>query len=518
MAKELVINVIPESFRIALLDNGTLLEYHVEDKESKFVVGDVYLGVVKKVAPSLNAAFVDIGYAKEAFLHYSDLGPQFKSTDFFLRSASKVKKHACGLDDFVIQPSIDKLGKIGDVLSKDQRVLVQVTKEPISAKGPRLMSSISIAGRYIIVTPFVNRISISKKIASIEERKRLERLMLSMKPKNFGVIVRTVAEGKDAAELDRDIKDSLKIWEDGVSNLSSAVPKDKIIGEKHRTFSILRDMLNESFDNIVVDDKAVYDDIKQYILRIAPEKEKILNCHQGKTKLFEQYGIEKQIKLLFGKTVSLESGGYLVIEHTEAMHVVDVNSGSATQNEESHADASLRINIAAAKEVCRQLRLRDMGGIIVVDFIDLQSAEHRELLHEEVKKHLKTDRSKTKSLPLSKFGIMQITRQRVRPEMNIVTREQCPSCNGAGEIKASVSISENIEKNVELLFSIQNEKALTIFLHPYLYSYFVSGLPSRRIKWFLKYKKWVKLEEDSSLTITEFKIYNKDGMELELKH
>ena len=343
MANELVINATQNGFRIALLKDRGLLEYHIEAKDNKFTVGDIYLGTIKKLASSLNASFIDIGYKKDAFLHYSDLGPQFNSLNKFMQLVTKGKHPGHELNQFDLEPDIDKLGKISEVLARNQHILVQVVKEPIANKGPRLSAELSMAGRYIILVPFINTVNISKRITSSEERNRLLRLITSIKPNDFGVIVRTAAEGREAAKLDKDLKDLLEKWEEGVNKLNKALPKDKIIGEMNRASSILRDMLNESFDNIFVDDKKAYDEIKQYIKKIAPEKEKIVRHYQGKTKLFEHLGIERQLKMLFGQTVNLESGGYLIIEHTEAMHVIDVNSGNKTTTEEDQEEMVLQV-------------------------------------------------------------------------------------------------------------------------------------------------------------------------------
>lgn len=516
MANELVINATKNGHRIALLKDGALLEYHIDERDDKFKVGDICLGTIKKLVPGLNAAFVDIGYEKDAFLHYIDLGQQFNSLNKFTKLVKSRRNVRYDLSNFNIEPDIDKLGKISQVLSKNQHILVQIVKEPISSKGPRLACELSMAGRYIILLPFTNAISISKKIASSEERKRLVRLISSIKPKNFGVIIRTVAEGKEVAELDKDFKYLLKKWEGGVKKLKTAIPRDKVIGEVNRTTSILRDMLNESFDNIVVDDKKIYEETKRYIKNVAPQKEKIVKLYQGKIKLFEQFGIERQIRALFGQTVNVEGGGYLVIEHTEAMHVIDVNSGHTCTVEEDQETTALNVNLTAAKEITRQLRLRDLGGIIVVDFIDMRRLENRRHLYQKMKEYMKEDRSKTTILPLSRFGLMQITRQRVRPEMSVTTKELCPTCRGTGKIDASILASDRIEKNLEFILRHQNERNITLFVHPYLYAYFTKGLFSRRLKWLLKYKKWMKLEEDSSLGITDFRFVNKRGEEIEL--
>jgi len=515
LASELVISTTQDGFRIALLKDGELIEYHTEEKDSKFTVGDIYLGTVKKLAHNLNASFIDIGYKKDAFLHYSDLGPQFQSVANFMQLAINGKISTHNLNEFTIAPSIDKLGKVSEVLQRNQSILVQIIKEPISTKGPRLSAEIALAGRYMILMPFSNAINVSKKIASSEEKKRLLRLVSSIKPKNFGLIIRTAAAEKEVSKLVQDLKELVERWEEGVKKLYKAIPRDRIIGEINRASSILRDMLNENFDNIVIDDKTAYTEIKEYIKTIAPEKESIVKKYQGKTRLFEHVGIEKQLKMLFGQTVNIPGGGYLIIEHTEAMHVIDVNSGNSTI-EKDQEDMALGINLAAAKEIARQLRLRDMGGIIVIDFIDIKNLENRRKLYQKVKEYMKADRSKVTILPLSKFGLMQITRQRVRPATNLITQEQCPACAGTGKIAASILVSDQIEKSLQLLLNNQNEPKVTLFLHPYLYAYFTTGLFSKRLKWLLKYKKWITLAEDSSLGITEYKFVNKQGDEIEL--
>ncbi|MBX9853577.1 MAG: Rne/Rng family ribonuclease [Cytophagaceae bacterium] len=517
MSTELFINSTQKGERIALLKDRRLVECHYEDNAQRFTVGDIYLGTVKKVVPGLNAAFIDIGYEKDAFLHYLDLGPQIRSLLKYVKLVrSNNPKSSPRLNQFALEKDIDKNGKISQVLSKNQQILVQVVKEPISSKGPRLSCELSIAGRYIVLVPFSNVISVSKKIVQKEERQRLVRLLTSIKPDKMGIIIRTVAEGKDVAELDKDLRNLVKKWEDGFKVLKTAKPRDRVIGELDRASSILRDMLNESFDSVTVDTKEIYDEIKSYIRSIAPDKEKILKLHQGKTKLFEVAGIEKQLKSLFGKSVSLPGGGYLIIEHTEALHVIDVNSGNKSNTETDQEQTALNVNIEAAKEIARQLRLRDMGGIIVVDFIDMKKSDNRRIIYERMKEEMKDERSKFVILPLSKFGLMQITRQRVRPEMNIATMETCPTCNGTGKITASILVSDMIETNLEYIFNKQNEKKVAIVAHPYLHAYFTQGFISRRVKWYLKYKKWVHIEKDTSLGVTQYKFLNQLGEEIEI--
>jgi ribonuclease G len=517
LSNELIINVTQNGGRIALLRDKNLIEFHQENTNENFVVGDIFLGTVRRIVPGLNAAFVDIGYEKDAFLHYLDLGPNIRSLNKFVKLHQSKKSPNVKVNDFKMEPQIEKLGKITDVLKTNQQILVQVVKEPISTKGPRLSCELSLAGRYIVLVPFSGSVNVSKKVTDNSERKRLVKLLSSIKPENFGVIVRTVAETKDVAELDKDLTDLVTLWEKGIAKLPVAKPRDKVIGEMNRANSLLRDILNESFDSIMVDDKEVYEEIKDYIKEIAPDKEKIVKLYSGKAKVFEAYGIEKQLKMLFGQTVSMASGGYLVIEHTEALHVIDVNSGNKSSGEADQETTAFNVNTEAAAEIARQLRLRDMGGIIVIDFIDMKNPEHKRLLYEQMKKEMKTDRAKYTILPLSKFGLMQITRQRVRPELNIVTMEKCPSCNGTGKITASISIADQLEAKLDYILTKQNESGISLIVHPYLHAYFTKGLFSIRFKWFLKYRKWVKVEQDSSLSITEFHFKNAQEQVIEVQ-
>ena len=516
MSNELVINSTQEGSRIALLKDKSLVEFHHEVESNKFTVGDIYLGTVKKVVAGLNAAFIDIGYEKDAFLHYLDLGPQIKTLNRYSKGIQTKKIDTHQLGKVKREPDIDKLGKISQVLTKGQQILVQVVKEPISTKGPRLSCELSIAGRYLILVPFSDVINISKKITDKNERKRLTRLISSIKPEGFGVIIRTVASTKEVAELDRDLQNLVDLWAEGIKKLPEAKSRDKIIGEMSRASSILRDVLNESFDSIITDDKDMYEEVKSYIHTIAPEKERIVKYYNGKAKIFESLGIEKQLKSLFGQSVSVPGGGYLIIEHTEALHVIDVNSGNKSNSESDQEATALTVNQNAAAEIARQLRLRDMGGIIVVDFIDMRKADNKKAIYQKMREEMKLDRAKHTILPLSKFGLMQITRQRVRPELNIATTEICPTCGGSGKIAPTVLVADQVEKHIEYLLVKQNESKLTVALHPYLQAYFTKGIMSQQMQWFMKYKKWVNLEKDSSLGLVDYHFYNKAGEEIEL--
>jgi len=514
--KELIINSGPSEVDIALLEDKTLVELNKEKSNSGFAVGDIYLGKVRKIMPGLNAAFVDVGYEKDSFLHYLDLGPQVLSLNKLTRLVLQGKIRSSALANFTIEKEIEKTGKITGVLTAGQQVLVQVAKEPISTKGPRVSSELSFAGRYVVLVPFSNRISVSQRIKSAEERNRLKRLIQSIKPVNFGVIIRTIAEHKKVADLDNDLKNLVEKWDNMVQRLIKARPPQKIVSEIDRTSAILRDILNESFHSIVLNDQTLFEDTKNYIRSIAPEKVNIVKLYKGKVPIFESFGIDKQIKNSFGKIVTIRSGIYLIIEHTEALHVIDINSGHRVNKENSQEENALAVNLEAATELARQLRLRDMGGIIVIDFIDMKSSANRRKLYSKLKEEMAKDRAKHTILPPSKFGLVQITRQRVRPEMNVEIVEKCPTCNGSGEIKPSVLFIDELENNLRYLIHDQNEKNPTLALHPFLFSYLTKGLYSKQVKWYFKYKTWIRIKANPACHFLEYHFFNKNNDEIKM--
>jgi ribonuclease G len=513
---ELIIDVRSSEVAIALLEDKQLVELNKEKSNIQFSVGDIYLGKVKKIMPGLNAAFVDVGYEKDAFLHYLDLGPQFRSFNKFLQIAQSKKGKVLPIPKFKLEPEIDKEGKIANILNSGQTVLVQIAKEPISTKGPRLSSEISIAGRNIVLLPFSDKVSISQKITSQEERKRLKRLLESIVPKNFGVIVRTAAEGKKVAILDAELRNLIKKWELAYEKIKVSPVPGIIVSELKRTSAIIRDMLNVSFNSIYVNEESIYDDIKEYIGTIAPEKEKIVKLYNGKVPIFENFSIDKQLKGLFGKTVSFKSGAYLIIEHTEALHVIDVNSGNRSKAGNDQETNALEVNLAAAEEITRQLRLRDMGGIIVVDFIDMHQNENRQLLFDRVKELMSRDRTKHNILPLTKFGLMQITRQRVRPEMHIETLEKCPTCKGSGDISAAVILDEEVENKLAFLVNEKEIKKLILKTHPFFAAYLTKGIFSKRFKWTRTYNCSLKVIPISSFSFLEYNFLDHNENEIEL--
>jgi ribonuclease G len=515
--KELIINSTPQGVEIALLEDKKLVELHNEKTDASFGVGDLYLGKVKKLIPGLNAAFIDVGFEKDAFLHYTDLSPYARSILKFTQLAI-VDKSEKGFDfsKFDVEPEIIKTGKITEVLSGKPNVLVQILKEPIAAKGPRLSCEISLPGRFVVLTPFNDIVAVSKKIHSGEERKRLQRIVESIKQKNYGVIVRTAAEGKNTAELHEDLVSLIDTWQAIQKNLKGAVAPAKILSEQTKATSMLRDLLTEDFNKIVVNDKAIYQETKNYIQKIAPEKAEIVSMYQNGSSVFDHYGITKQVKSAFGKTVNLNSGAYLIIEHTEALHVIDVNSGykSVSNNQEENA---LQTNLEAAEEIARQLRLRDIGGIIVVDFIDMKLPENKKKLQDAMDGFMRTDRAKHAVLPISKFGLMQITRQRMRPEVNINTSEVCPTCNGTGKISSTLLLVDEIEKKLLYLVTHQH-KNLTLFVNPIVHSHLTKGwfFNSIKYKWNKKFKTKINILPNNNYHLIEFHFFDQNEEEIKI--
>ncbi|MEE9373718.1 MAG: Rne/Rng family ribonuclease [Saprospiraceae bacterium] len=515
MEKELVINSHDNSVDIALLEDSKLVELHQEELDNAFNVGDVFLGFVKRLMPGLNAAFIEIGHPKDAFLHYTDCGPQLSSVLKYTDLIVKKKVNTSKLDNFLIPPEIDKNGKIDKVLRNRQPILVQVLKEPISTKGPRLTCEITIPGRFVVLTPFSNVVAVSKKIGSSEERQRLKNLVESIKPKNFGVIVRTAAEGKKVAGLHEDISQLSRKWDEIYKKLYGANKYVKVLSELDKSVTMLRDVMNDSFNRIVVNDPEMHANIKHYLGGVAKDKLKILNLHKGKRPLFDQFGISRQIKASFGKSPTMKSGAYLVIEHTEAMHVIDVNSGPKIKKTDQETSA-ISVNLEAAEEIARQLRLRDLGGLIIIDFIDMRNAENKTKLVKVMKKQMSMDRAQHTILPLSKFGLMQITRQRTRPEININTSEKCPSCSGSGRVSPTILITDDVERKAKLIIDSGSKSKFAIHCHPFISTYLKSGFPSIRMKWFQKFGRWIKIIPNQTYGVNEYKFFNQNEDEIRI--
>ncbi len=515
MEKELIINSTEESVEIALLEDRRLVELHQEKKGNSFNVGDIFLGTIKKTMPGLNAAFVDIGHPRDAFLHYTDCGPTLSSVINYTQGSIKNKIRSHKLDTFEIPPEIDKRGSIDKVLKKGDFLLVQILKEPISTKGPRLSCEITIPGRYVVLSPFKNVVAVSKKLSSDEERTRLKKLTDSIKPKNFGVIVRTAAEGKKVADIHEDILDLMAKWEQIYTKIRGAKKYKKVLKELDKSESIMRDLISEDFNRVVTNDSESYANMKDFLGGFSKERQKILDLYKGKRDIFDHYGISKQIKSSFGKTYTMRSGAYLVIEHTEAMHVIDVNSGPKMKNTDQET-AAIQVNLEAAEEIARQMKLRDLGGIVIIDFIDMRNPENKAKLVKALKRFMESDRAQHTVLPLTKFGLMQITRQRTRPEVKISTAEICPTCEGSGKITPSLLITDDVERSLIHIFNARPKSKILLEAHPFVIAYIKEGWPSLRMKWYRKHQKWIKLKANSNFGLNEFKFFDQNMDEIRI--
>lgn len=517
MSNEVIIDTQKKEISFALLEDGKLTEFQREELQQSYSVGNMYLAKVKKLMPGLNACFVDVGYERDAFLHFLDLGMNYFSYQKYLKQIRNTKR-AIPISKAKVQPVLEKDKAIQEVLSVGDEVLVQIAKEPISTKGPRINCELNFAGRFLILMPFDNKISVSTKIRSSAERKRLTQLISSILPNNFGVIVRTVAEGKKAAELDQELKSLIKRWETTIQSVRKCTKYPKLVYEEtSRAVGLLRDLFSPEFEAIHVNNSDTFNEIKDYLKVIAPEKENIVKLYNGQIPIFDKFAVTKQIKSSFGRTVTFKHGAYLIIEHTEALHVIDVNSGNRSKNSANQETGAIDVNIGAADEIARQLRLRDMGGIIIVDFIDMTQAEHREQLYKHMVEIMKKDRSRHNILPLSKFGLMQITRQRVRPVMDITVEETCPSCFGTGHIKSSLLFTDTLERKLKTLVMELGHAKLRLYVHPYVYAYINQGIISLKKKWKMKYGLGVKICPDQSLAILQYRFVDTHGDEIDMK-
>ena len=503
MSSDLVVDVRPNEISTALLEDGRLVSLQKESRDASYAVGNLYIAKVKKLMPGLNAAFVNVGFEKDAFLHYLDLGSQFNTYSAFMEEILKDRLHVPNISKITPKPDIDKHGTVTDTLRQGQELIVQIAKEPISSKGPRLTTEISFTGRFLILIPFNDKISVSQKIKSSEEKVRLRRLIESVKPANFGVIIRTSAENKRVAELNNELRALLKCWEDSVAKAQRSEVPSLIYEEDSRAVSVIRDIFSPSFENIYVNDAEVFDQISHYVNLIASDRKDIVKLYTDDTPIFDHFNITKQIKTSFGKTVSFKSGAYLIIESTEALHVIDVNSGNRSKSSTSQENNALDVNLRAADEIARQLRLRDMGGIIVIDYIDMAQAEHRQALYDHMREVMANDRARHNILPLSKFGLMQITRQRVRPALDIVTAESCPSCHGKGEVQPSLLFTDVLKDKIDYLFHSLKVTQFTMYVHPFVDAYLKKGIISEYNRWRMEYGFKFKIVADRSLAYLE---------------
>ncbi|MFV0345919.1 MAG: Rne/Rng family ribonuclease [Bacteroidales bacterium] len=509
MNKEIILDVSGNEVAMALFEDKRLVEFSKEKGSSLFNVGDIYLGRVRKIMPSLNAAFIDVGYSKDAFLHYQDMGPQFKTLSKFLRSVVGKKVKLNTFSQFPVEKDIDKYGKINDVLKNGHNILVQVTKEPISSKGPRLTSEISLPGRYMVLIPFGKKVSISQKIKEPAEKKRLRKTIEAIKPVNHGIIVRTAAENQSISDLNAEVNELIKKWEQVLNRLKNVKPPELISGDNDRTINFLRDIYDSSFSSIHVNNAEAAEILTSYISSIDPNNKGIVKLYKGSQSIFDHFNVTRQVKSSFGKTVSFKGSSYLIIEHTEAFHVIDVNSGNRNQASSDQETNAFEVNLAAVDEIARQIRLRDMGGIVVIDFIDMVKNDHRKAVYAKMREVMASDRSKHTILPLSKFCLMQITRQRVRPVEEVDNEEVCPSCHGSGEVQPTLALTDEIEIKLNYIVNDMHKKHIELVVHPFVGAYINKGFwKSVRKTWAKTYSCKLKVTEELSMPMLNYKFFD----------
>ncbi|MBQ0072574.1 MAG: Rne/Rng family ribonuclease [Prevotella sp.] len=518
MTSELIIDVRENEISIALLEDKKLVEYQTEPREASFSVGNIYVAKVRKVMPGLNACFVDVGHEKDAFLHYLDLGIQYSSYEKYLKQVQSDRRKLYPFENALHLSELPKEGSISNILNPGNEVLVQIVKEPINTKGPRLTGEISFPGRYLVLIPFGDKVNVSSKIKQSAERSRLKHIVQKLRPQNCGIIVRTVAEGLREDVLAKEIEILYQRWIETVTNVQKTTKRPQIVFEEtSRAVAMLRDLFNPTYENIYVNDPAIFHEVQQYVKNIAPDRLSIVKEYTGKLPIFDNFDVTKQIKSGFGRTVNYKHGAYLIIEHTEAMHVVDVNSGNRSRGVDCQEANALDVNLGAADELARQLRLRDMGGIIIVDFIDMNLAEDRQLLYERMCANMQKDRARHNILPLSKFGLMQITRQRVRPAIDVRVEEQCPTCFGKGTIKSSILFTETLERKIHLLTKQVKIKKFTLYVHPYVAAYINKGIWSLKRQWQFRYGFGLSIIPSQELSFLDYQFRDSKGEMIDMK-
>jgi|WetSurMetagenome_2_1015567.scaffolds.fasta_scaffold49937_1 ribonuclease G len=540
MKKDIIINSTANEHRIAILEDGKTAELFVETPGKDRNVGDIYLGKVAKIMPGIRAAFIDIGKEQDAFLHFSDIGSIEEYSSLFEEDedekeeeAAEITKEANSQDSNNgsqinerngVPPASEKsednerhqdrkrrhhsTQNYSQVnLQKGQDILVQITKEPVGKKGVRVRSAISLPGRFLVLIPFDGKVGVSKKLANFKEKRRLRKVVRAMLPKGFGAIIRTVADGKTDEMLQQDLNDLIKTWEGIEKAVKSSKAPALIYKDMNTTSSVIRDLFQEAVEHVVVDQKKLFKEIRNYVQWMSPDMLNRVEYYREKEPVFDKYGIERDIQVLLSKKVWLKSGGYLFIEKTEAMTVIDVNSGRYAAKREQELN-SLRTNLEAAREVCRQIRLRDIGGLVVVDFIDLEDDKNQKKIYDEMKKELRRDRAKVTVLPMTEFCLVQMTRQRIRQSVQLSFSEACPTCGGTGQVQSKTSTLNQIERWIKRFKTEKREYRLELRVHPTIAEYLNDGTISRLTKLQFKFFVKIKIIPDSTLSAEEFKFFS----------
>ncbi len=520
MVKEIIINSTSSQNRVAITEDGKMVDFFVDHPEKRRMVGNIYFGKVARVLPGIRAAFIDIGMKHDAFLHFSDIGDTLpdmlgifedhEDSDFDDEEdefRDKSRKKSENTSKVEVERQIPKL-------HKGQEMLVQIIKEPVKDKGVRVTSSVSIPGRFCVLLPFDNKIGVSKKIGDYRERRRLRKLAREIIPSNCGLIIRTAAKEQSEETLAGDLKYLVDAWEKIQHKIKHSSPPALVYSDLSTTSSVIRDMFTPEVSKIFIDNKKLYKEIRNYVHFIQPELANKVELYKSATSIFDAFKIEEQIKALMGRRVHMPSGGHIVIEHTEAMTVIDVNSGRYAAKKDQELN-SLKTDLEAAREIVRQLRLRDIGGLIVVDFIDLEDEKNRKKIYDELKKEFKKDRAKVAMLAMTDFGLMQITRERIRENLSQSMHEVCPYCGGSGMLTKKSNMIHDIEEWLRRYKNEGKTRSLILKVHPSLGLILKEGVISTLRK--LEFRYWVKIkmEIDDNINLQTFQILSaKTGEDL----
>ncbi|MBZ0203359.1 MAG: Rne/Rng family ribonuclease [Ignavibacteria bacterium] len=512
MKKEIIINSNADENRIAITEDGKLSELFIENEEYEKVVGDIYLGKVAKVIPGIKAAFIDLGFKQDAFLHFSDVGDQAEDLKTLLGDDSEIDD-----DDDEEEDTPPQKGQQGGRrgrspmprLERGQKIIVQITKEPVGNKGVRVTSKVSLPGRYLVFLPFENKVNASKQIQNLREKRRLKNIVRNYRNSRgleFGAIIRTVAEEMDEKAIVEDLENLHNSWKEIEKQVKNGTPPVLLFKDLSVTTGVIRDLFRDDVEKVIVDNKKMHKEIQNYVRINSPALLNKVELYKGSKALFDNYGIEQEIHLTLGKRVPLKIGGHLIIEKTEAMYVIDVNSGKYAKSKDQETN-SLKTNLDSAREIVRQVRLRDLGGIIVIDFIDVYDDKNKKKVYDELKKEFRKDRAKVTILPMSDFGLVQITRQRVRENVVRSITEQCPLCGGSGIIESSTNILTRIERWIKRykLDKTRSHGKLQLKVHPMVFKTLKEGTISNMTRLAFKYLLRISLEEDSSLAFQEFR-------------
>jgi len=537
LRKEIIINAGANETRIAITEDGRLAELFVETVNKEKMVGDIYLGKVAKVMPGIKAAFVDLGLGQDGFLHFSDIGSRFDEYSALI--ADESDEEAEEIEEASAQPNITKVeeqkgatpssappsssdprqrsrpprenGRSShrDIqLQKGQEVIIQITKEPVGKKGVRVTSEVSLAGRFLVLLPFDGKIGISKKISNFKEKRRLRKIVQGILPEGFGTIIRTVAEGRDDESLRNDLEGLIKTWREIERTVKSEDAPCLLYKDMATTSSVIRDLFSNDVSKVVIDSKKLFKEITAYIKYTQPGLLDKIELHKDRTPLFDKYGVEKELEASLSRKVWLKSGGYIIIDPTEAMVVIDVNSGRYAAKKEQEQN-SLRTDLEAGREIARQLRLRDIGGIIVVDFIDLEEDRNKKKVYEELRKEFRRDRAKITVLPMTEFGIMQITRQRVRQSILHSFTEACPACGGTGLVRSKTTTINQLDRWLRRFKAEGRERSIILRVNPELEETLTGGTFSLLRKMMAKHFLWITLETDTTIPPGEFRVSSK---------